>query len=249
MAAAMKPAAALIGFAWAATLCAQQPIEEGKTVRFGQTVEEIQRLFPGEPTEINQPGARTGIDRRIVAKRVNIDFDTGRVAQLHFRANFPFEAQPLTPFPEPWKNFEPMDEVRLKRQMTRDEFMVFFDAWEKRAAAMGRRRDADFRVIEKDGERLDTLTIWMRPSRAGPNGATWSDGWRVAFLDQGLPPNVVPKLSTITAICGEFNSRPPNARMELFAAAKKAAKSVTAPELPKPEVPKPPPEPPSPTGR
>ena len=158
-------------------------LDDGRTIRFGQALAEVEEMLGVVSRDDPLPIARKGRDRQIVTAAVTFEFDTGRLANLTFNDAHGF-VHPVRVFDEPWKNPDPIGELRLRRGLPRAEFQAYLEVWKKRATDAGKREGIDYRISvnpadEFSGERI---YVALAPDRLTSNGrGTWNDDWSVSF--------------------------------------------------------------------
>ncbi len=140
----MKPFAVLY-FCLALAAGAQITLNEGAALRFGDAVADVAKELNEKPSEVER--GRPGVDAVIATTTALLGFDAGRLQRVTLKRDHLF-SQPLRPFAEEWKNFAPIDGLKLAVQMTREDFAAYVEAWKKRAAAAGRQSNFDYWIHE-----------------------------------------------------------------------------------------------------
>lgn len=130
--------------------------------------------------------------------------------------NFRF-IHPLTPFPEDWKSLVPIEEKRIVKGISRDNFLSYVSAWQERAQTFGaqcvERGDLEahqYSVCVKRDKLIDAVHIAMGPSRRTGRGGIWSDGWHAFFGTIATPegiPSYTGVLYSLSGFRNEFNTR------------------------------------------
>jgi hypothetical protein len=194
---------------------AQQILDNGKTVYFGQTLQEVQKLFSVTPFDDPSPIARKGVDKKVEIKDVLLSFDTERLSGIEFTKEYQFKTPPK-PYSKAWKNFDVIDDKKVIANMSREEFLTYLAAWEERAKKLGAQKvdsedlnENQYNVSVKKNEFMEMLSVSMGPSRKTNRGGRRADGWCVFFTtetDHKLSGTPVGKLQSISAFCDEFNT-------------------------------------------
>jgi hypothetical protein len=212
-------------------------LPDGTELYFGQPLAEVEQLTgAASTTGSTLPGSTSPITgaspRRLVALRdYGLVFDQGLLSQIAYRR---LDAAPA-PFRQLWKNFTPVDGLEVKLGMTKEAFMAYLAAWEKRANAGRLQRDRDFHVRDVNTERSTSITVNMAPMRRSQTGAWAWDTWVVSFTGRETP-----RLVSLTARAGEFSAQPPSPAAQRKRDVKELTKDLPAVELPKFEVSLPP---------
>jgi len=196
-------------------LFAQQILDNGKTVYFGQNLQEVQKIFSVTPVDDPSSIARKGIDKKIEIKGVSLSFDTERLSEIEFTKGYQFKTPPK-PYSKAWKNFEVIDDKKVIANMSREEFLMYLAAWEERAKKLGAQKvdseglnENQYNVLVNRDEFMDMIHVSMGPSRMTSRGGRWADGWSVFFTtetDHKLSGTPVGRLQSISAFCDEFNT-------------------------------------------
>jgi len=192
-----------------------QQLDSGEVVRFGQRVEEIEKLFSVKAVEKRSRVARKGIDTEIKTGQVELDFDCGRLKRISFSKEYQFKTA-LVPFVEPWKNLPPIDAHALRPRIPRYEFLHYLTAWEERAKKLGVDK-LDLDDLRKDQYAIsftcdafvDAIHVSMGPSRRSAGGGVWCDSWNFSFdvnLGQKMPRTADALLNSVSVFRDEFNT-------------------------------------------
>ncbi len=170
------------------TVHADLILDDGNELRFGHKQEDVERLYACQAAEHPMPMARRPSERFISLRAARLDFDRGLLKRVTFEAHDQFK-NPLTPYPEPWKNFAAIESRRIYGQMPRDEFLLYVEAWKERAVALGAEqaaldelRDGQFAVAAPSGRiRGHGRHQFWTDSRKTSRGGIWrcdKGGWR-----------------------------------------------------------------------
>lgn len=196
-------------------LFAQQILDDGKTVYFGENIEEAQKVFSVNPVDDSSPIARKGIDKKIQIRGISLKFDTGRLNEIEFAKDYQFK-NPTKPYPAAWKNFDAIDDKKLAPGITREEFLAYLDVWEKRANKLGARKvdsedlnENEYNISTTQNQFMDGIHVSMGPSRKTGRGGRWCDGWSAFFAtetDHKFTGATVGRLQSFSAFCDEFNT-------------------------------------------
>jgi hypothetical protein len=192
-----------------------QILDDGMMVYFGQSLQEVEKAFGTSAFDIPLRIARKGIDKKLVANGVSLEFDTERLRSMEFTKGYQFKT-PLKPYAQPWKNFEIINGRCIKARMSRDEFAAYIATWEARARELGAEKmdSADlkqnqYRVSFDKDKFADMFHACMGPTRRAGGGGIWADGWTAFFA---IPRNSksielsVGELQSLNAFCDEFNT-------------------------------------------
>jgi hypothetical protein len=194
----------------------KQTLDDGRVLSFGQQLAEVEALFSCSAFDDPSRIAREGIDKRLRVDGLTLHFDGGRLNQMVFEGPFQFK-NPLTPYPEPWKNFDVVRVNRIRNRMPRGEFLAYLHEWDQRATALaaekvkfGDLKEGQYSIATIRHEFYDAVHVSMGPSRRAGGGGIWCDGWNIIFktVSERLPadsaePSV---LESISAFRDEFNS-------------------------------------------
>jgi len=197
-----------------------QILDDGKTIAFGQRVEEVERLFGCQATDIPIRIARKGIDKSLKAGNVSLEFDSGMLNRIQFEREYEFKHSP-TPYPESWKNFVAVGPARILGRTSREDFLAYLKAWEERAKTLGAKpveagedlgsEQYSVGIIQDDliGSPMDMIVVNMGPSRRAGGGGLWCDGWCLFFAtesDRQQTGVEVGRLQSLSAFRDEFNT-------------------------------------------
>jgi hypothetical protein len=194
----------------------KQTLDDGQVVYFGQDLTEAEKLFSAPAVDVLSRIARPGIDRMIKLENVCLRFDTGKLSRIEFNNAYAYN-NPLTPYPERWKNFEVIGDKKIKKGMTRAEFLIYFEAWEKWSSLLGTENaktgdltGCQYSVSKDRDDYWDAFHMSMGPTRRAGGGGIWCDGWHVSFVVAGeLSSRGKPQaglLKSISAFRDEFNT-------------------------------------------
>ncbi len=197
-----------------------QLLDDGRTIAFGQSLEEVERLFGCQASDIPVKIARKGIDKILKVENLSLEFDSGKLKQMSFEGGYEFK-NPPTPYPEAWKNFPDIGTTRISGRMLREDLLAYLKAWEERAKAMGAKPieagedlgsdQYSVGIIQDDlmGFSIDTVVVNMGPSRRAGGGGLWCDGWVLFFATKSDPQDSgveVGRLRSVSAFRDEFNT-------------------------------------------
>jgi hypothetical protein len=193
----------------------QQPLEDGKEVRFGQPLAQVSALVGKAAVDDPSPIARRGTDKKIILKGVTLSFDSDRLNEIEFTDTYSFK-NPPTPYKEIWKNFGPIQETTIRRHMTRRDFLAYLALWEDRAKTSGAKRTesddpavGQYRIDYTTNSVVDMISISLGPSRSTGKGGFWSDAWTICFtteFDRKLTGTKVGILTSLSALSDKFNT-------------------------------------------
>ena len=188
----------------------KQQLDTGEIVFFGQSEQDVEKICSRKAIPENLSISRKGVDTIIQLDRVTLGFDRQRLVRIEFKPGYQYE-NPLTPFPEQWKNLTPIDGKRICSDIDREEFLNYLARWEERALALGLfkiQRDQlaenEFSVSFEKNEVLDMAYLSMGPTRSASRRGKWCDNWTVFFTQTEA--GRTPKLSSISAFRDEFNT-------------------------------------------
>ena len=197
-----------------------QLLDDGKVISFGQSLEEVERLFGCEAADIPIKIARKGIDKSLKTGNLSLEFDSGKLKRMCFECGYDFKSPP-TPYPEPWKNFPVIGAARISGKMLREDFLAYLNAWEERAKAFGAEpveagedlasEQYSVAIIQEDlmGVPTDMAVVNMGPSRRAGGGGLWCDGWVLFFATESDSKESgveVGHLWSLAAFRDEFNT-------------------------------------------
>ena len=117
----------------------KQILDSGEIVAFGQDLGEVEKLFSCAAIDNPLRIARKDTDKIIKIKDATFWFDSRRLTSMDFRHPYQFR-NPLTPYPEDWKNFPTIGKTKIFGGMSRDEVLWYLKVWEERA---GSQRDRE----------------------------------------------------------------------------------------------------------
>jgi len=197
-----------------------QFLDDGRTIAFGQHLEEVEELFGCKASDIPIKIARTGIDKSIKTENLSLEFDSGKLKRICFEGGYEFK-NPPTPYPESWKNFPVIGTAIISSGMLREDFLAYLKVWEERAKTMGaepiepgedlRSDQYSVGIIQDDllGFSTDMVVVNMGPSRRAGGGGLWCDGWVLFFATKSDPEQSgidVGRLRSLSAFRDEFNT-------------------------------------------
>ena len=193
----------------------KQVLDEGEQVYFGQSLQEVEKLFGVVSSDNPSRIARKGIDKIIKTKGVCLEFDVERLKGMEFEENYQFRSPPQ-PYAESWKNFVSIGDSRIRPNMGRDEFIAYILAWEARAEGLGAEKmesadlnENQYRVAFENDKFFNMFHAAMGPSRRAGGGGIWCDGW-TAFFGMETPTEInkgsVNRLKSLSAHCDLFNT-------------------------------------------
>jgi hypothetical protein len=191
-------------------------LDSCEVVAFGQSLHEIEKLYPCKAIQMNLRYGRKGLDMVIELKDVSLEFDNARLRQIKFTHPYEFVNSPA-PYAEEWKNFDSIGEKRIFGGMSRVEVLSYLTAWEERAKKLGAQSgtlddltDNQFVISFEANAFRDMIHISMGPSRrTGGGRGRWSDGWTLFFTldsDRTTPGEKIGVLKSISAFRDEFNT-------------------------------------------
>jgi hypothetical protein len=195
----------------------RQVLDNGESVYFGQSVTEVEELFSCKAVDLVLPKiSRPGIDKVIKLKNVTLRFDSGRLLDIQFEHPYQF-INPPTPYPEKWKNFEPIGKMKIFGGMSRDEFLIYLNVWEERVKSLGmektngsdRTQNQYSTNLSKRDEFMDSIHISLGSARRTGGHGRWSDGWNLSFAtdyDHKRKGMLTGSLKRISAFRDEFNT-------------------------------------------
>jgi hypothetical protein len=197
-----------------------QILDDGKTITFGQRLEEIEGMLGSKAIDIPIRIARKGIDKILKTGNLSLEFDSGRLKSIRFEADYEFK-NPLESYPEPWKNFAAIGPTKISGKMSRKEFLTYLKAWEERAKTLGAdpvepggdlgSEQYSIAIMQEDfiGCSTDMIVVNMGPSRRAGGGGLWCDGWVLFFAtesDSQQSGVEVGRLQSLSAFRDEFNT-------------------------------------------
>ncbi len=161
-------------------LGASVTLDDGKVVRFGQGLSDLETLLDKRSVPHRLPATLVGDRREIVVPTVTLELALDRLECMRFDETHAF-VHPVRPFEEAWRQPDPIGELRIHQGMTRAAFDAYLEAWKQRAELAGKREDYDFTASSMtDG----VFTLSLAPFRLTRNGrGIWSDSWGVTFRD------------------------------------------------------------------
>jgi hypothetical protein len=163
-------------------------LDTGETLAFGQELASVEKLFSCTATdkELRLSG-RAGIDKIINAKNISLEFDSGRLKRIRFSEEYRY-LNPLTPYPEEWRNLPPIDNKKISNAISRDELLEYLTVWKKRAESFGMEKVEfndmtlrQFAVSITCDRYIDMISISMGPTRRTRGGGIWCDSWGFIF--------------------------------------------------------------------
>jgi hypothetical protein len=184
----------------------------GRTVRFGQTLHETERVTGLASTENPRPMARPGIDRWIDTPGEILEFDASRLKGISFKIDSAWD-QPIRCFGEDWQNPDPIDEQRIKPGQNQADHLSYLKAWRKRAMLAGKREGIDYWIIEPNhSSGVVVSSVSFAPKRVTSDGASyWSDGWTATFGDKaGVAGNQLILFGILIDTYNTLGRPPPN---------------------------------------
>jgi len=192
-----------------------QLLDDGRKVYFGQNLQEVECTFATTAIDIPSRIARAGIDKKIVAQGISLQFDTERLNTIEFSKDYRFK-NPAKPYSQSWKNFEVIGDLGIKGRMDRDDFIAYLAAWEFRARELGAEKvdledlvENQYRFSFDKDQFADMFHLAMGPSRRAGGGGMWADGWTAFFTaesDASAKRVSGGKLESLCAFCDEFNT-------------------------------------------
>jgi hypothetical protein len=194
----------------------KQTLDDGRVLFFGQQLADVEALFSCNAIDDPLRVARKGIDKLLRVNGLTLRFDQGRLKQMEFKEPYQLK-NPLTPYPESWKNFDVIGEERIRNGMPRDEFLAYLHEWDRLAASHGAKKvefgdmtEGQYAIGTHRSEFYDAVHVSMGPTRRAGGGGIWCDGWNISFkkvtepLPAGSRDPIV--LESISAFRDEFNS-------------------------------------------
>jgi hypothetical protein len=190
-------------------------LDDGKSVRFGQDLTELERLFSCSAVDNPLRIARKSIDQVIRLNNVSLEFDSRRMRSVTFSDDYRYVYAP-TPFRDPWRNLDAIGTFHIVSRMHRDEFLAYVARWEERAKEVNAKRvefadlqNLEYAITINRDRFFDTVSISMGPSRRARGGGIWCDGWHAFFaveLKREGPSVYKGSLKSLSASCDEFNT-------------------------------------------
>jgi hypothetical protein len=164
-----------------------QVLDNGRTIAFGQDLDEVEQTFGIKAEDDPSPVARKGVDKLLRTALLGLEFDSGKLDTITFEQGYEFR-NPPSPYPEPWKNFVAIGPMRISGGMARKDFLSYLTAWEQRAQNLGAEKmelgdltSVQFAVSIDQDEFVDMIHVSMGPSRRAGGGGIWCDGWTLFF--------------------------------------------------------------------
>ena len=180
-------------------------LEDGTHLRFGQLRAEVERLTGATATIPGGLSPTNTASPRVSLREVSVDFSGDRVRGISYTR----WSHPPAPFPEAWKNLDPIGDLQVTRDMTPEQFKAYLAAWEDRAQGLGYARDKHYTVRETSTERSQGFLISLPPSRTSLGGARRMDSWSVSFNPSGPAERRTFRLTGLYSSRGEFSATPP----------------------------------------
>ena len=193
-----------------------QLLDDGKSIAFGQSQEEIEQMFGCKAIDILIRIARKGIDKSLKTGNLSLEFDSGKLKRIRFEGEYEFK-HPPEPYPEPWKNFPAIGAARMSGKMFREDFLSYLKRWEERAKTLGAGcvepgedlTSQQYAVGIVQDTFADIIAVNMGPSRRAGGGGLWCDGWVLYFAtesDHQRTGAEVGRLQSLSAFRDEFNT-------------------------------------------
>jgi hypothetical protein len=164
-----------------------QVLDNGRTIAFGQDLDEVEQTFGIKAEDDPSPVARKGVDKLLRTALLGLEFDSGKLDTITFEQGYEFR-NPPSPYPEPWKNFVAIGPMRISGGMARKDFLSYLTAWEQRAQNLGAEKmelgdltSVQFAVSIDQDEFVDMIHVSMGSSRRAGGGGIWCDGWTLFF--------------------------------------------------------------------
>ena len=153
--------------------------------------------------------------RIIKTDQLKLTFDAGNLSTMEFLRDFDF-AVPLEPYSEEWKNFAPLDGMKVGNDINRRGADEYLAAWEKRAGIFGARKvghgdllSNEYSIYSDDDDTWSVIGVTMGKSRRAGGGGLWADGWILQFASvRDAERHRMPagQFLSISAFCDEFNT-------------------------------------------
>ncbi len=188
-------------------------LHDGEQIHFGQKLEDVEKMLVASAVDNPSPVARKGIDKQIKTTDLILEFDSGRLNRIELVGSLHFK-NPLTPFPEPWKNLVQIDGARIRYGMPCEEFENYIALWEKRAKLLGASSIAgdmnanQFHFSFTRDQFMHLFHLGMGRSRRAGGGGIWADAWAAFFATDWHEKRGNPfgGLVSLCAFRDEFNS-------------------------------------------
>ena len=194
----------------------KQTLDDGRVLFFGQQLTEVEALFGSVAIDDPIRIARKGIDKLLKTDGLTLRFDTDRLKDIQFRPPYQF-INPLTPYPEQWKNFDKIGAMGLRSRLSREEFLSYLQEWEKRATSLGAEKmpfgdlsERQYSISIDRDEFFDAIHVSIGPSRRAGGRGIWCDGWGISFTKTNQHSSSgkieAELLESISAFRDEFNT-------------------------------------------
>jgi hypothetical protein len=103
-----------------------QILDDGRTIVFGQSLEEVEQLFGSKAMDIPNRIARKGTDKSLKTGNLSLEFDSGKLKRIIFESEYEFKIPPQ-PYPEAWKNFPAIEATKISGKMVREDFLSLLE--------------------------------------------------------------------------------------------------------------------------
>jgi len=195
-----------------------QVLKDMPPLHFGQTLEEVRDILKVEPVDLPPYiHSRKGIDKSIVYKNLNLNFDTGLLSSITI--NRPFtQFQGMGFFCEKWKNFDRDGISVINPGFTRNDLEAYLPEWTARAIKNGAKsidasnteQDNLFKISKRSNSYTDNIYIEFGTLQKTKYGTKiWSGGIGFHFETEDIAKALgveVGSLSSIHIYCNEFNT-------------------------------------------
>jgi hypothetical protein len=183
-------------------------LDDGLIITFGQNLKETEERCSYAATA-SPFGGRKGSAKVINLKHVSLTFDCNLLCLVKFDHPYQFK-NPLTLYPERWKNLTAVAKKKLQAEMLRNEFLDYLTAWEQRARQFGAEKkeicdlaEGQYHIFSRRDKFVDMISISLGPTRKTKAGGIWSDGW-IAMFD--IKPATAGRLRSVSALRDAFNT-------------------------------------------
>jgi hypothetical protein len=209
-------------------------LEDGTELYFGQSLDEVEQLTGASAAfgAVAGPASRSASYRVLQLDPYSFRFENGMLSGIGYgRRN-----ETPAPFRQLWKNLTPIGDLTAGVGVTKNDFMVYLEAWRARAADGRLEHGRHYTIREDKTERFESVVISMYSDRVSQTGLRTSDMWVVNLSPPGRANQ---RVSRIDAICGEFTARQLSPAAQRSRSVKEVAKEMPKMELPKLEFPLP----------
>lgn len=178
-------------------------LADGTRLYFGQELAEVEILTGAKASAGSiRPAAGSAPNLKLSLREVTLEFEGGYLRGFGFRR---FKELPA-PFPELWKNLDPIDGSVVALGISERAVREYLDRWESNLGQQQLKRDRDYRIDESRTENSVSIFIRMASQRRAKSGRWIWDTWLLLFNPSGRGAEREQRLVSLEARRGELST-------------------------------------------